>query len=79
MSRRISCHGRYVAFQMAEVAIPRQKPLQGGPVGVAPREAAVVVFASQHPPGVRLAPDIGLRRFILGVQRVEVLVETLVG
>ena len=57
-----------------------QESLQSWPVGVATRKAAVVVFASQQrPPGVRLAPDIGLRRFILGVQRVEVLVETLVG
>ena len=52
-----------------------QEPLQGWPVGVAARESAVVEFVSQQrPPGVRLAPDIGLGRFILGVERVEVLI-----
>ena len=57
-----------------------QQPLQGWPVGVAAREAAIVVFASQQrPAGMGLAADIGLRGIILGVERVEVLLEPLVG
>ena len=57
-----------------------QQPLQGWPVGVAAGEAAVVVFGpQQRPTRVRLAADIGLRGIILGVERVEVLLEPLVG
>src|SRR5262249_31160980 len=57
-----------------------EEPLQGRAVGVAPGEAAVVVFAAQQgPAGVRLAADIGLGSFILGVERVEVLLHPVVG
>ena len=51
-----------------------QEPLQGGPLGIATREAAIVVFGpQQRPAGMRLATDIGLRGFMLGVEGVEVL------
>ena len=57
-----------------------QEPLQGRPVGIAAREAAIVVFGSQQrPAGMGLAADIGLRGVILGVERVEVLLEPLIG
>jgi hypothetical protein len=57
-----------------------QELLQGRPVGIAAREAAVVVFGSQQgPTGVGLAADIGLRSIILGIERVEVLLQPLVG
>ena len=53
-----------------------QQPLQGRAVDVAAGEAAIVVFGSeQRPSGMRLTADIGLRGIILGVQRVEVLLE----
>jgi Resolvase, N terminal domain len=46
-----------------------QKPLQGRPVEVATREAAIVVALGQaNPAGVRLALDVSLGRFALGVQ-----------
>ena len=57
-----------------------KEPLQGRPVGVAAREAAIVVFGpQQRPAGMRLTADIGLRGIVLGVERVEVLFEPLVG
>src|SRR5690242_2327482 len=57
-----------------------QQSLQGRPVGVATREAAIVVFAAQEgPASVSLASDIGLRGIILGIERVKVLVKLLVG
>ena len=57
-----------------------QEPLQGRAVGIAAGEAAVVVFGPQQgPSGMGLAADIGLRGIILGVERVEVLLEPLVG
>src|SRR2546427_808156 len=57
-----------------------QEPLQCRPVEVAAGIAAVVVAVGQAgPAGMGLAVDIGFRRFALGVQRVEVLVETFFG
>src|SRR5215216_5923978 len=57
-----------------------QQSLQGRAVGIAAREAAVVVFGSyQRPAGMGLAADIGLRRIILSIERVEVLLQSLVG
>ena len=57
-----------------------EQPLQRGPVGVAAREAPVVVLGPQHrPPGMGLASDVGLRSIVLGVERIEVLIEPLVG
>ena len=57
-----------------------QQSLQGRPVGVATREAAIVVFAAQEgPASVSLASDIGLRGIILGIERVKVLLKLLVG
>jgi hypothetical protein len=46
-----------------------QQSLQGRPVDVATREAAIVVFATQEgPASVSLASDIGLRGIILGIE-----------
>ena len=57
-----------------------QQALQGWAVGVAAREAAIVVFGpDQRPAGMRLASDVGLGGIILGIERVEVLLEPLVG
>ena len=50
--------------------------LQGRAVGGSAREAAVVISgANQGPPGMGLTADIGLRRIILRIKRVEVLIE----
>jgi hypothetical protein len=57
-----------------------QELLQCWPVEVAAGVAAVVVAAGQAgPAGMGLAVDIGFRRFALGVRRVDVLVESLLG
>ena len=57
-----------------------QQSLQRRPVGVATREAAIVVFAAQEgPASVSLASDIGLGGIILSVERVKVLLKLLVG
>ena len=57
-----------------------QQTLQGRAVGVAAREAAIVVFgAQQRPAGMGLAFDIGLRGLVLGIERVEVLLQPLIG
>src|SRR5260370_42564317 len=53
-----------------------QQSLQGRPVGVATREAAIVVFAAQAVPAAEnLASDIGLRGIVVGMMRVKVLRE----
>jgi hypothetical protein len=50
--------------------------LQGRAVGGSAREAAIVISGSnQCPTGMGLAADIGLRRIILGIKRVEVLIK----
>jgi len=50
--------------------------LQGRTVGGSAREAAIVISGTnQCPTGMCLAADIGLRRIILGIERVEVLIE----
>ena len=50
--------------------------LQGRAVGGSAGEAAIVISrTNQCPAGVGLTADIGLRRIILGIQRVEVLIE----
>ena len=57
-----------------------KKPLQGRAVGIAAGKAAIVVLGpQQRPAGMGLAADIGLRGVILGVQRIEVLFQPLVG
>ena len=57
-----------------------QEALQGGPVHIGSGEAAIVVGAGQAEPAfVALAGDIGFRRFALGIQGVERLVEALFG
>jgi hypothetical protein len=63
-------------------AVPdvRQKPLQGGALGRTAGIAAVVVTGADQGPAVMgLAADIGLRRLVLGVEGVELLVETVLG
>ena len=53
-----------------------EEPLQGRAVGGSTREAAIVISSTnQCPTGVGLTADIGLRRIILGIERVEVLVK----
>ena len=57
-----------------------KQPLQRRAVGIAAGEAAIVIFGPDHrPAGMLLAPDIGLRGIVLGVEGVEVLFEPLVG
>ena len=57
-----------------------KQPLQRRAVGIATGEAAIVIFGPDHrPAGMLLAPDIGLRGIVLGVEGVEVLFEPLVG
>ena len=54
--------------------------LQGRAVGGSAREAAIVISGSnQCPTGMGLTADIGLRCIILGVERVEVLIEAGLG
>ena len=54
--------------------------LQRRAIHVAAGETAVVVVVRQaFPAFVLLAPDVGLARFALGVERVEFLVEAFVG
>src|SRR4029077_7893862 len=54
--------------------------LQCRPLHVAPREPAVVVAGSgQYPALVTLAADIGLARFALRLERVELLFEPCLG
>ena len=54
--------------------------LEGGPLYVAASEAAVVVAVAQAGPAlVPLTENVGLRRFPLGVEAVEILIESLVG
>jgi hypothetical protein len=58
----------------------RDEALQGRAVGIAAREAAIAILGpDQRPAGVGLAPDVGPTGVILGIERVEVLFETLVG
>ena len=55
-----------------------QQPLQGRPVGRSAGEAAIVISGlDQRPAGMGLAFDIGVGRLILGIQRVELLVEAI--
>ena len=50
--------------------------LQGWAVGGSARETAIVISrANQCPTGMSLTADIGLRRIILGIERVEILLE----
>ena len=57
-----------------------QQPLQRWPLGRASRIAAVIVAGfDQGPAGMGLAADIGLRSVMLSVQRVEVLLQPVVG
>ena len=57
-----------------------QEALQGGPVHVAAGEAAVVVAVGQQGPALSgLAADVGLGRFALGVEGVELLFEAFFG
>ena len=57
-----------------------QQTLQGRPLHGAAGEAAVVVRGRQHDPAlVLLAPDVGLAGLALGVQRVELLLQPLLG
>ena len=57
-----------------------QKPLEGRPLHRPAGQAAVVVhFGERDPSGVTLAHDIGLACFPLGVERVELPLEALVG
>ena len=57
-----------------------EKPLQGRAVGRSAGEAAIVISRTdQGPAGMGLAADIGLGRIILGVERVEVLIQPGIG
>ena len=57
-----------------------QKPLEGRPLHRPAGQAAVVVHvAKRDPAGMTLAHDIGLARLPLGVERIEFLLEALVG
>ena len=57
-----------------------QQTLEGGAVGIATGEAAIIIFGpDQGPAGMGLASDIGLRRITLGIEGVEVLLQPLFG
>ena len=57
-----------------------QQLLQRWPLGRASRITAVIVAgADQGPAGMGLTADIGLRGIVLGVERVEVLLKSMVG
>jgi hypothetical protein len=57
-----------------------QKPLEGRPLHRPAGQATVVIHvAKRDPAGVTLAHDIGLARLPLGVERIEFLLEALVG
>ena len=57
-----------------------QKPLEGRPLHRPAGQAAVVVHVGKcNPAGMTLAYDIGLARLPLGVERIEFLIEALVG
>ena len=57
-----------------------EEPLQGRALYRAAREASVVVhFGARDPSGVTLARDVGLTCFALRVERVELLLEPIVG
>ena len=57
-----------------------QKPLEGRPLHRTAGQAAVVVHVRKRDPaGMTLAHDVGLARFPLGVERIELLLEALVG
>jgi hypothetical protein len=53
-----------------------EEPLQSRTVSGSARETTVVISSTnQCPTGMSLAADIRLRRIILGIERVEVLIE----
>ena len=57
-----------------------QKPLEGRPLHRPAGQAAVVVHVGKRDPsGMTLAHDVGLARLALGVERIEFLLEALVG
>src|ERR1700689_1820427 len=57
-----------------------QEELQGGPAeGGSAERAIVIMVRNEPPPLVRLALDVGLAGFALGVQRVELQVEVIIG
>ena len=57
-----------------------QKPLEGRPLHRPAGEASVVIHVGKRDPaGMTLAHDIGLARLPLGVERIEFLLEALVG
>jgi hypothetical protein len=57
-----------------------QKPLEGRPLHRPAGQAAVVVHVGKRDPsGMTLAHDIGLASLALGVERIEFLIEALVG
>ena len=57
-----------------------EQPLQCRAVNIATGEAAIVIFRpDQGPAGMDLASDISSRGIVLGVEGVEVLLESLVG
>jgi hypothetical protein len=58
----------------------RQQPLQGRALHRAAGEAAVVIqVGKRNPPGMALTDDIGFASLPLGVERVELLFQPLVG
>jgi hypothetical protein len=58
----------------------REELLEGRAVGGSAGKAAIVIAGTnQAPTGMGLTADIGLRRIILGVERVEVLIEARLG
>jgi hypothetical protein len=57
-----------------------QKPLEGRPLHRPAGQAAVVVHVRKRDPsGMTLAHDIGLASLPLGIERIEFLLEALVG
>ena len=57
-----------------------QQALQGRALSVAAGEATIVILGPHHrPAGMGLAADVGLGGIVLGVQRVEILLQPLIG
>jgi hypothetical protein len=57
-----------------------QEPLQGRPVDGSTRDSAIIVHLGQRDPTLMLlAENKGFTGLALGVQRIEILLETLIG
>jgi hypothetical protein len=57
-----------------------KQALQSGALRIAARKSSIVVFSPyERPTGMGLAANVGLAGIILGIERVEVLFQSLIG